>query len=142
MTGINNEDKDFLKSLTLLYVEDEEDARDQFTMFLRRMVGKLIVAVNGKEGLDLYHEQQPDIVVTDIQMPLMDGLTMVREIRKSSNSTQIIILTAFDQSDYLSTCEDLGVNIYISKPVDSSRLFNSLLAAAHTQMIGSQAADR
>ena len=140
MIEIDAEDKTFLKGLTVLYVEDEEDARDQFAMFLERITGRLIVAANGKEGLDLYHDQHPDIIITDIQMPVMDGLTMVRDIRKSGGSVQIIILTAFDQSDYLLTSASLGVNTYIGKPVEITRLYRSLLASAHSLMIGGQAA--
>ena len=139
MIEVDAGDKKFLKGLTILYVEDEEDAREQFATFLERMVSRLIVATNGKEGLELYHDQHPDIIITDIQMPIMDGLAMVREIRKSGSSVQIIILTAFDQSDYLLTSVSLGVNIYIGKPVDINRLYRSLLASAHSLMLDSQA---
>lgn len=141
MIEVDAEDKKFLKGLTILYVEDEEDAREQFATFLERMVSRLIIAVNGKEGLELYHDQHPDIIITDIQMPIMDGLAMVREIRKSGSSVQIIILTAFDQSDYLLTSASLGVNTYIGKPVEITRLYRSLLASAHSLMLDSQADD-
>lgn len=112
------QDHDYLRALTLLYVEDEEDTREQFALFLGRLVGRLIVAGNGEEGITAYREQHPDIIVTDIQMPVMDGLAMVREIRALSTTVPIIILTAFEKVDYLKRSINLGVNRYLSKPVN------------------------
>ncbi len=125
-------DKEYLKSLTLLYVEDERDTRDMFAMFLRRLVGVLIVATNGAEGLDAYRRQTPDIVITDINMPVMDGLTMVREIRALDTGTQvpIFILTAHEEVDYLKSSIHLGTLEYLVKPVDTRVLIESLLRCA------------
>lgn len=125
-------DQEYLKSLTVLYVEDEEDAREQFTQFLRRIVGMLIVARDGAEGLEAYHSHHPHIIITDIQMPNMDGLTMAREIRHSDRNVQILLLTAFEDVDYLKRSINVGVDKYVTKPVNGFQLHETLLECAHS----------
>jgi two-component system chemotaxis response regulator CheY len=125
-------DKEYLKSLTVLYVEDDEDAREQFTLFLGRIVGKLVVARDGAEGLEAFHTHHPSVIITDILMPNMDGLTMAGEIRASDRKTQIILLTAFEEIDYLKRSINVGVNRYITKPVNGFHLHETLLECAHS----------
>ncbi len=120
-------DADCLKNLTVLYVEDQEDARVQFTRFLERLVGQLLVAENGAEGLNLFMANHPQIIITDILMPVMDGLVMSQEIRKIDRSVQIIVLTAFEQIDYLKSAINIGVNKYVTKPVNGVTLYKTML---------------
>jgi PAS domain S-box-containing protein len=121
---------DFLKTLTVLYVEDDPDAREQLGRFLQRRIGTLITAQNGAAGLDAFGNQRPDIVITDIQMPVMDGLTMSSEIRKLDASIPIIVVTAFEQTDYLMRSIEIGMDKYVAKPVDPDRLVTALQACA------------
>ena len=74
------QDDMYLKTLTVLYVDDDDDVRRQLDRFMGRRVGALITAGNGAEGLDAFRTHQPHIVITDIKMPVMDGLTMAQEI--------------------------------------------------------------
>ena len=124
-------DQDYLKTLTVLYVEDDADTREQFSDFLRRSVGILIDAENGIAGLEAFKKHTPDIVVTDILMPLMDGLTMAQEILAIAPSVPIIVVTAFEQTDYLMRAINMGIEKYVTKPVNSYQLFESLLTCAH-----------
>lgn len=119
-------DYEYLKSLRLLYVEDEEDAHAQYSQFLKRLSGILITAKNGAEGLEAFKKHAPDIVVTDIMMPEMDGLTMAQEIREIEPSVPIIIITAFEQTVFLRDAINSGINRYITKPVNSYQLFECL----------------
>lgn len=129
--NINRLDQEYLKSLTVLYVEDDADTRDQFSEFLRRPVDTLITASNGAEGLEAFIKYAPDIVVTDILMPHMDGLTMSYEIRGMAPAVPIIVITAFEQTDYLMRAINIGVDKYVTKPVNSYLLFECLLECAH-----------
>ena len=129
--NINRLDQDFLKNLTVLYVEDDTDTREQFSEFLRRPVGTLITAANGVEGLEAFKMNAPDIVVTDILMPQMDGLTMAHEIRGIDSAVPIVVITAFEQTDYLMRAINIGVDKYVTKPVNSYLLFECLLECAH-----------
>lgn len=129
--NINRQDQNYLKVLTVLYVEDDEDTRKQFSEFLSRPVGTLITAANGVEGLEAFIKHSPDIVVTDILMPQMDGLTMAGKIREISTSVPIIAVTAFEQTDYLIRAINTGIDKYVTKPVNSYLLFESLLECSH-----------
>ncbi len=119
-----------LKNITVLYVEDEDEAREQFTQFLNRLVGVLITAKDGAEGLAAFHEHKPQLIITDIQMPNMDGIAMCHEIRKVDSSVPIIILTAFEQIDYLKESINLHVDRYLTKPVEGQMLYDILLDCA------------
>ena len=122
--------EDYLKSLTVLYVEDEDEAREQFTRFLNRLVGVLITAKDGAEGVAAYHAHHPQLVITDIQMPNLDGLAMCHEIRKADESVPFIILTAHEQIDYLRESINLHVDRYLTKPVEGMKLYEILLDCA------------
>lgn len=112
--------------ISLLYVEDERVTREQVSRILQRIVTELHVAENGREGLELYREKRPDIILTDIMMPLMNGLEMCREIRQLDRDSQLIMLTAYTDTDYLLECISLGVNQYVQKPVDFARLTSAI----------------
>jgi two-component system, cell cycle sensor histidine kinase and response regulator CckA len=121
---------DYLSTLTILYVEDDHDAREQLSTFLQRRVGKLITANNGRTGLEAFTNQRPHIVITDIQMSEMDGLTMSQEIRKLDSTVPIIVVTAFEQTDYLLRSIEIGMDKYVTKPVNPDRLHAMLLECA------------
>lgn len=112
--------------ISLLYVEDERVTREQVSRILQRIVTELYVAENGQEGLDLYREKHPDIIMTDIMMPVMNGLEMAHEIRKLDRDSQIIMLTAYSDTEYLLECISLGINQYVQKPVDFSHLATAI----------------
>ncbi len=125
-------DQEYLKSLTLLYVEDENNTREMGSEFLSRLVGMLITAKNGAEGLNAYREHNPDIVITDIQMPIMDGLTMIQKIRDLDNNTYVpvLVMSAFEQIDYLKRSIPLGAFDYVVKPLEPDKFTATLLACA------------
>lgn len=125
------QDFEFLKTLTILHVEDDDDACKQLGRFLQRRAGTLVSAHNGAEGLEAFRSRPPNIVITDIQMPVMDGLTMAQEIRAIDPAVPIIVTTAFEHTNYLLRSIDIGVDKYVTKPVDYSRLDIALLECAH-----------
>lgn len=121
-------DRRYLKELTVLYVEDDPDVRRQFELFLNRRCGTVLSASNGREGLALFVERMPHVVITDIQMPVMDGLDMLAEIRKTDLAVPCIVTTAFEQPDYLMRSIDVGVDKYVIKPVIGDRLYEALVS--------------
>jgi YesN/AraC family two-component response regulator len=123
--------REYLKSLTLLYVEDDESTRNQFSMFFKHLAGTIITETNGADGLIAYRKHRPDIIVTDIWMPVMDGLQMVGEIRPTDKAVSIIMLSAFVDTEYLQKSINLGINAYLTKPVNSKHLEKTLLDQAH-----------
>lgn len=120
------ENQEYLKKLTVLYIEDDVDSVEQVGRFLLRCSGELFTANNGAKGMEAYHQRRPDIIITDIRMPVMDGLAMVRDIREKDSAVPIIILTAFDQAEYLKQSISIGIDDYVTKPVESARLLSAL----------------
>ncbi len=127
---MNDDDLDYLKTLTILYAEDDDSIRGQLCQFLNRRCKELYSTTNGKEGLEAFELYQPDIVVTDILMPVMDGLKMGEAIRAINPKTPIIITTAFEEPRYFHRAIDLGVDKYVTKPVDLAVLEKALLKCA------------
>jgi diguanylate cyclase (GGDEF)-like protein/PAS domain S-box-containing protein len=115
-----------LKSKTVLYVEDDDNTREEIAFFLEKFVKTLIVAKNGQEGLDLYKKNFPDLIITDIQMPIMNGIEMSREIKILNKNIPIIITTAFNETDYLLNAINSGVDKYILKPVNLKIMLNDI----------------
>ncbi len=115
-----------LKTLTILYVEDEEGIRKKISDSLRYYTKEVLEAKDGEEGLQLYQEKNPDIVYTDILMPKMDGISLVKEIRKSDKKIPIVLVTAHTEKSYLLNAVELHLEQYIVKPISLKELKNSL----------------
>jgi len=119
-----------LKSLNVLYIEDDIDVREEVEDLLRLKVGILHVAKNGQDGLEKYQQYNPDIIITDIKMPVMDGMTMIEKIRSEDISIPIIITSAFNDTEFFKSAIDLHVDKYIIKPINIMQLFEVLDRAA------------
>jgi len=116
----------YLKNLTCLYVEDEYFTRESFSMMIKRYFKTVFVAENGKIGLEFYKEYKPDIVISDIRMPVMDGIEMAKEIKKINPNAYIIFITAFTDTEYLKESVNLNIEGYLTKPIDRKLLINKL----------------
>ncbi len=108
--------------ITVLFVEDEDVLRAIYERILNKFVKTLFVAENGKEGLEKYKECQPDLIITDIQMPVMDGLEMIEMIRGSDQNVRIVILSAYGETEYFMDAIKIGVNSFLLKPVETKKL--------------------
>jgi len=115
-----------LKDIDILYVEDEDEIRDTLANILRRHIRNLYLASNGEQGLELFKEKKPDIVVTDIQMPIKNGMAMAREIKEIDPNIKVIITTAFGETEYLIEAIEIEVSGYLIKPINKNKLFSSL----------------
>ncbi len=122
----NLRNAELLKKNTLLYVEDEEDSREGLGEILRYKVKELYLAENGRMGLDLYDKHRPDIVITDIAMPVLDGLEMTRRIKLINRNAQVIIITAHGQGENFDEASDLGVVEFVLKPIVIDDLFRAI----------------
>jgi len=111
---------------TLLFVEDEAMIRRIAVRILRPYFIEIYEAKDGVEALELYYSHNPDIIITDIEMPNMDGLTLCKTIRAKDKTTPIIITTAYTTTEYL--LEAVGLNLikYVLKPIKEETLFEAL----------------
>ncbi|MGE4384191.1 MAG: EAL domain-containing protein [Arcobacter sp.] len=113
-----------LKNITILYAEDEKDLREVTHQILKGFTKKQYVAQNGQEGLELFkkYENEIDLIITDVNMPILNGLDMVKEIKKINMNIPIIVATAFSNKEYLLEAIDIGVDKYVLKPIDIAKL--------------------
>lgn len=114
------------KELIILVVEDEVKARESMINILSERFSKVIGAQNGDEGLKKFKKFKPDLVITDIAMPIMDGLDMAREIKEISDDVPIVVLSAYSEKERLLRSIDIGIDKYLIKPVDIEELFKVL----------------
>ena len=111
---------------TLLYVEDEAPIRMVTTMFLEPYFKEVFEAQDGEEAFQIYQEEQPDVIITDIEMPKFNGLDLCRKIRKEDRETPIIITTAYTSVEYLLEAVSLNLIKYLGKPLKEEELLEAL----------------
>jgi len=110
----------------ILYVEDEKDIRHEMNEILSLDFKNVIIAENGQDGLKMYKEHNPDLVITDVQMPYMNGIDMSKSILEINKYAKIIIMTAFNENRYMTKAKEIGIKNYINKPVNINELFDSI----------------
>jgi len=117
---------ELIEDILLLYVEDDEQIRAVYERFLKRRIKNLIVASNGQEGYDMYTKYEPDLIITDINMPIMSGLEMCSMIRDENKDIPIIVTTAHSEAQFFQEAINIGINMFLLKPVDTTQLYNTL----------------
>ena len=127
-----------LKDCVVLYVEDEKAVREQTQMILKDFVKEVYFASNGEEGLKIALEKEIDIIVTDILMPDMNGLEMLKKLKNEPQRTiPAIITTAFTETEYLMDAISLKVDGFIMKPINIkdliSNIYTAMLPKMHTK---------
>lgn len=122
-------DLKLLAPLRVLYIEDEEPTRQNAVEYLSRYFKEVYEASNGIEGLNIYRNKQPDIIISDIKMPKLNGLEFASLIRQEDKKTPIIILTAYTDKDYLIRAVELQLIKYLVKPVEPFKLKEALFMA-------------
>lgn len=117
-----------LKNMSILYVEDEKDLREVTHEILKSFTKNQYIAENGQEGLELFkkYEKNIDLIVTDINMPILNGLEMAKEIKNINPNIPIIITTAFSNKEYLLESIDIGIDKYVLKPIDIAKLLQAM----------------
>ncbi len=114
------------KKIKVLYVEDDDIARENGLEYLENYFENLYEASNALTALKLYDEIKPEIIITDIQMPKLNGLEFIKNIRKKDKKTQVIVLSAYSNKDYLFSAIELGLVKYLIKPIKEKE-FNEAL---------------
>lgn len=124
------EDEKLLKDLRILCVEDEQNISKLLKDALGEYFFSFVVANDGEEGLDKFKKTTPDIVITDIMMPKLDGLDMTTQIKELNEQTPIIVLSAFSDKDKLLKAIDIGITKYFIKPFDPDEVLEYLIFIA------------
>ncbi len=121
---INNMNK-----ISLLYIEDDKDIQEIYGDTIERHIDSLYLANDGEEGYEVYLAKKPDIILLDIEMPKLDGLSLAKKIREMDSEVKIIITTAYAEQEKLLQAIELYLIKYILKPIDPFILMEALIKA-------------
>lgn len=114
------------KDLSVLYVEDDIALREEVSLFLSDIFEHVDLAANGQEGLQKLAKNQYNLVITDIRMPVMDGIEMIEKIKELYPEQPVLVTSAHNEIEYLVKLISLGVDNFITKPLQSEQIFKVL----------------
>ncbi len=114
------------QEINVLYVEDDANARSAMLGVFEEFFAKVLPASDGQEGLEIFQTQPVDLIITDINMPNMNGLQMIEEIRKTNENISILVLSAHNEFEYFTQTIALGIDGYLLKPVNMPQLMKTL----------------
>ncbi len=117
------------KTISLLYIEDDLDIREIYLDSIKEEVDVVYFASDGEEGYESYLTNKPDIILLDINMPKLDGLSLAKKIRENDVNVKIIITTAYSEQDKLLQAIELYLIKYILKPIDPTTLKEAIQKA-------------
>jgi len=118
--------KEKLKNYTVLYVEDDLDTRRVYSDYFKTLFKSVYLASNGLEALELYQKFSPDILFLDIDMPKLDGLTLLEKLRKQGSQVPVVILSGVLDKDQLIRAIPLEISAYVKKPFSRVEFNNAL----------------
>jgi len=134
--------KSYTSRLSVLYVEDDPVGAAIIQKMLEAVFKQVYGAANGAEGLRQFHLYQPDLIVSDLMMPVMDGIAMLQELRKSNQKVPVLLMTASLEHVHLVEAINLGVSKFLAKPLRADALQRALLAVTrelHLERVAEQA---
>ena len=115
-----------LKEVSILYVEDEDDIRNEVAQLLSLLSNNVLTASNGEEAYSVFCENNPQLIITDIEMPRTNGIEFARKIREKNLQVPIVMLTAYTNKEYLLPAANLNIQAYLVKPLESKSLRETL----------------
>lgn len=118
--------KEEAQDITVLYVEDDQELRQNTARLLNSFFPSVELAENGAEGLKKYKNGKYDLVITDINMPVMNGVKMSEQIKASNSKQVIIVVSAHDEARYLLELINMGVDYFVLKPLDINQFMNAV----------------
>lgn len=128
----------YTKETTVLYVEDHLETQKVIEKILKKKCKEVYVANNGLEGLNLYQEKEPNIIISDIMMPKLNGIDMSQQIRELNPYQIIGLFTAYSEPQLKEKADLLDIDAYLMKPFDEKQFFTTLdylCMAFHTDLV-------
>jgi len=119
--------KEQSSGLNILYAEDEAILRESMEVTLGKLFANLYVAKNGQEAFEIFKKEKIDIILTDINMPIMSGIEFIQSVHNFTDTPpQITVLSAHNESRLLTTLINSGIDSFLNKPLDKQHMINSL----------------
>jgi len=131
MSDIHQKIKNVTANLSILYVEDEQITREQYENIFKLLFREVVSVQNGKIALEEYDKKKYDLVITDLTMPEMDGVSLISEILNINPNQHTIIMTAHNTDENLRSSIDFQVDGILLKPVVMDKLFALLYKVCH-----------
>jgi len=113
-------------NFSILYIEDDRLTQRIIVSVLENYFDNIFVANDGVEGIELFHEKRPDIILSDISMPNLNGIEMIREIKEYNPKQKIVLFTGYNDLNYLNKAINIGVDKYILKPLETKEMLTAL----------------
>ncbi len=120
-----------VENITVLLVESDDILRAVYKRIIAGQAKHVLVATNGEEGFSVYQSSKPDLIITDIKLPVINGIDMVRKIRRNDKNIRVIMMSAFVDTKYFIQAIETGVKGFLTKPVDSEKLSKILKDQIH-----------
>jgi DNA-binding response OmpR family regulator len=115
------------KGKSILIVEDSENISESLAFLMRKFFDTVEIAENGREGIEKFEKDKFDIIITDLRMPYLSGIDMIKEIKKVDESQMIIITTAFEDEEGVEALETFkDISLFV-KPINMEALFSALI---------------
>lgn len=121
------------RQLAILYVECDDALRNETARLLQRHVGEIFAAANGEEGLALFRKYRPDLVISSVALPLMDGMQLAQEIKHADGATPVILTTLCDDAGHVQNAIRIGIDGYLLQPVSIDQLLQAIEEATARQ---------
>jgi DNA-binding response OmpR family regulator len=112
----------FIKDKTLLYIEDEQQIRENVTELISEYFGNFHVASSAEEGYEIFQDEKIDIIITDIEMAKMSGLDLLEKIRKENSKIHLVVMSAHTKIEYLLEAIPFKLEQYVVKPLNSKKI--------------------
>ncbi|RLD85527.1 MAG: hypothetical protein DRJ09_12810 [Bacteroidetes bacterium] len=119
------------ENITVLLVESDDILRTVYRRIIAGQTKHVLVATDGEEGFKMFQSSKPDLIITDIKLPVINGIDMIRKIRRNDKTTRVIMMSAFIDTKYFIQAIETGVKGFLTKPVDSTRLAKVLKEQIH-----------
>ncbi len=118
--------KNITKNLNLLYVEDNVCLSKIKTELFEDIFKLTVLAEDGDIGLEKYRENHFDLVITDINLPKLNGLKMLEEIFKIDKNQSVVVISAYSEVEYLSKLQELDIKHFLTKPAKSKDILSAI----------------
>ena len=122
----------FTSQLTLLYVEDNKKTVEASLVVFNEFFNTIVLAENGEDGIEKFKNNEIDLIITDVNMPLLNGLDMIKEIYKIDNSIPSIVISAHNEANFFVKSISIGVDGFLLKPIDIKQLITTLNKVTQT----------
>ncbi len=118
--------KEITQGLDLLYVEDNRELREKKTLIFNELFKRVDVAKDGYDGLEFYKNRDYDLIITDLNMPVMSGLEMLKKIKSLNPNQKCIVYSAYSELEYHSYLQELNIIEFLVKPVSLDKFLTAI----------------